>query len=66
MSKEKLKWTRTPYDTYEAEYKGFLIINSVGDYYPKGLNVLFNGDLMSVHTLEEAKKTIDECINFTE
>lgn len=56
----KLKWNKTPYGFKEAEYKGFVITDSDGSYYPKGISVNIYGDITSVDSLKDAIKIIHE------
>lgn len=53
-------WNVTPYGFKEAEYKGYLITDSDGEYYPVGITVEVCGDISSVDSIEDAIKLIDE------
>lgn len=56
----KLRWVETPYGFREAEYKGFVITDSNGSYYPKGISVNIYGDVTLVDSTKDAIRIIHE------
>lgn len=56
----KLEWEETPYGVREAKYKGFVITDSDGSYYPKGISVDIYGDITLVDSIKDAIRIIQD------